>query len=170
MQPPCTWTELAQSDGHCDCASKIVQDWKSRVKWCSGCTAPAKWKRLPYFCPGLVLSCCLRCPPCRGTANPDYFVKLVFVHSWSKMAQRCYSRSDPCPASITHTVCSVRSCCMVDLRCTNTHKHPQLRRRPTDQVAIINCLDEDGSIFMTAQHMTGLGQSLHPRLTLWHLG
>lgn len=38
----------------------MVWDWKSAIKWCSGCIAPAKWKRLPYFCPGLVLSCRLR--------------------------------------------------------------------------------------------------------------
>lgn len=37
----------------------MAWDWKSRIKWCSSCTAPAQWKQLPYFCLGLLLSCCL---------------------------------------------------------------------------------------------------------------
>lgn len=49
---PYIWIELAQSNIHCYHARVMAWDWKSRIKWCSSCTAAAKWKRLPYFCPG----------------------------------------------------------------------------------------------------------------------
>lgn len=49
--------ELAQSNIHCYHAGIMAWDWKSRIKWCYSCTAPAKWKQLPYFCLGLQLSC-----------------------------------------------------------------------------------------------------------------
>lgn len=68
--PPCIWIDLAQSNIHCYHARIMAWDWKGRIKWCSGHAAPAKWERLPYFCPGLQLSCRLGVDHLMSTVLP----------------------------------------------------------------------------------------------------
>lgn len=75
---PYIWIELAQPNIHCYHASIMAWDWKCRIKWCSSCTAPAKWKWLPYFCPGLGLSCRLGVDHLMNTPQP--FTILPAMH------------------------------------------------------------------------------------------
>lgn len=96
IQLPYTWIQFALSNLHCFHASIMIWDWMSRVKRWFDCLAPADWKQLPYFCPGLVLSCRLWVDHLIKTPKPSAALPAprFWVQSFAEMAQ----------VSVVHTV------------------------------------------------------------------